>query len=779
LPHNFQYFVPKMLTKHSVVDLFIALFITKVSAQCGAGGFKIAGATVVQPIASAWSQNYGAQCKIPVVTDSPTGPANAIIVEAGGTTIGAGRVCGNAARGTTVDIGTMSRAWRDNEATTVDNWNYQCKLGDSTRSVIQLDVAVDAIAVIVKKGGIADSCVKLLGGGLTQDQVRWIFSSYTIAQLKMTGWKETALAKGSGSTDNLWNSLHKGCNPSEINIAGRELISGTTEYFRDKILKDAANGETFDDTGLRKFFTSTVDDVLMNYVANDASAIGFVGLVWYQSFTDKLNAIAIQNRAGEFIDPSADTLLSGEYNPLTRRTRMNLWKGSLAKTKPFMEYGYSPKGDSIVKELGIDPIPAAEQILMLSRLQSDRGVSLDQIECGQGAGVITAGGVLNLRPHLNIWSIHYMDKCPKVEVLLITTVAAQAIPRVCGNIAGKTTVATTNVKFQGTTSGNAYTFNCPSKPTSKLIELQLAPGPLYAYASNLPAEIAISRPFLRFALGSIGTRLLNLIGLTPSPEDVRTTMLSRIPATGGVTICFPGKSRVEVANKGLVAIKDLTLGDMVKVSRGKYSQIYSFGHYDRDVQASYLSIDTGLHSPLLISPDHMVFVNDRAKRASSITIGDKLSLADGYVVVRSVDTVTETGAFAPFTKDGTLIVDSIKVSSYVDLDDDSKLMSGSFSLFDMQWLAHLSQAPHRVICEVSKSFCSSESYNDGISVWVKHPHAFSKWLMQQNSYIVWAIFLPLFVFFGLFAILEVIIQNPALMLVLTLIMSLRKGKKTA
>ena len=74
-----------MLTKLSLVELLIALLVTKASAQCGSGGFRIAGATVVEPIATAWAQNYGAQCKIPVVTDSPTGPADAIIVEAGGT----------------------------------------------------------------------------------------------------------------------------------------------------------------------------------------------------------------------------------------------------------------------------------------------------------------------------------------------------------------------------------------------------------------------------------------------------------------------------------------------------------------------------------------------------------------------------------------------------------------------------------------------------------------------------------------------------------------------
>jgi ABC-type phosphate transport system substrate-binding protein len=756
---------------------FLVSSVSAQSAQCGSGGFKVAGSSTVQPVAVSWAQNFGAQCNFPVVTNAATGAANAIIVEGGGSSVGAGRVCGNAARGTPVEIGTMSRDWRESEASTSDFWNYKCKLGDTSRSVIQCDVAIDGITVVVKKGGVADNCIKLLPGkGLTQDQLRWIYSSYTIAQLKLTGWKETALSLGSGKTDNLWNSLHKGCSPSEINISGPDNLSGTYEYFREKILKDFAKGEIYDESGLRKYFNSAVDETIAKYVENDASAIGFFGFAFYVANTATLSSVAIQNRAGDYISPSKETILTNEYFPLSRRIYMNVLKGTLEKTGPFMEYGYSPKGDANVVETGYDPVPAADQILMLSRIQSGRGIALSDITCGDGSGVITVGGIPNLRPHMNIWALHYMDACPKFDVLLVNAVVAQAIPKVCGNTAGKTTVATTNVKFRGTAAGNAYTFQCPKKPKVEIIELQMAPGPLFAYASNIPAEIAASRSFLRFALSNVGTKLLTLIGLTPNPEDVRSTMLGRIPLP--IVICFSGQSTVEVENRGVVAMQDLSIGDNVKVSGGKYSRVYSFGHYDRDVQASYVSIDAGLGKPLIVSQDHMVFVNDKPMKASFVSVGDKLSLANGYATVKEISKVTAGGAFAPFTKEGTIIVDSIKVSSYVDLDVNSYLSKGIFSFLNMHWIAHLSQAPHRLVCELNKSFCSSETYNNGISVWVGKPLALSNWLFNQNAVVMMALFIPVISLLMFAGVIEMTIQSPIILAVIAVFALMRKSKKS-
>ena len=100
-----------------------------------------------------------------------------ITVEGGGSSNGAGRVCGEEERGTPVDIGDMSREWKDTEAVERDGYVYECLVGDTTRSAIQVDVAIDGLTVAVSHDGYASDCIALLGG-LTTDQLRWIFSSY-------------------------------------------------------------------------------------------------------------------------------------------------------------------------------------------------------------------------------------------------------------------------------------------------------------------------------------------------------------------------------------------------------------------------------------------------------------------------------------------------------------------------------------------------------------------------------------------------------------------------
>lgn len=105
-----------------------------------------------------------------------------IEVAGGGSFAGAGRVCGNLAKGTHVDIGDMSREWKESEAIETRGFLYECLKGDTSRSAIQVDVAIDGLAVAMQVGGIAEQCIKILGG-LTIDQLRWIYSDYTGGKL--------------------------------------------------------------------------------------------------------------------------------------------------------------------------------------------------------------------------------------------------------------------------------------------------------------------------------------------------------------------------------------------------------------------------------------------------------------------------------------------------------------------------------------------------------------------------------------------------------------------
>jgi hypothetical protein len=175
----------------------------------------------------------------------------------------------------------------------------------------------------------------------------------------------------------------------------------------------------------------------------------------------------------------------------------------------------------------------------------------------------------------------------------------------------------------------------------------------------------------------------------------------------GASSCFSPLNTVEVLGKGLVAIGSLRIGDYVRASGGKYSRVYSFSHLDRELQGDYLQIHTkGLETPLEISPEHMVFIENIALRASQVKVGDKLS--ESYVT--KVIRVNRRGAYAPVTESGDLVVSGVLVSSYVALLDNSPI--------NQHTAAHAVFALHRLVCSFNFGFCENETYTNGRSDWI-------------------------------------------------------------
>ena len=237
--------------------------------------------------------------------------------------------------------------------------------------------------------------------------------------------------------------------------------------------------------------------------------------------------------------------------------------------------------------------------------------------------------------------------------------------------------------------------------------------------------------------------------------------------------CFSGDSTVEVLNIGTVAMKDLSIGDAVKVNGGEFSEVYSFGHSDKDVTTSFLSIDAGFENPLTITHDHMVFVDNKAMPASSVAVGDRLSVDGGVATVLRIKNITATGVFAPITKDGTIVVDSVVASCYVSLQGGSHLVIAGVNTINMHSLAHILKASHRLSCEINAGFCASETYIDGISIWIEKPFTTAKWLADQNTLVMVAAFVPTLAFVVVTAAVESMIGRspPVLLLIAAFITS--------
>jgi hypothetical protein len=197
------------------------------------------------------------------------------------------------------------------------------------------------------------------------------------------------------------------------------------------------------------------------------------------------------------------------------------------------------------------------------------------------------------------------------------------------------------------------------------------------------------------------------------------------------TYCLSGETMVVTENRGEILMSNLQLGDMVATSHSTFELVYSFGHRTELLDATYLSISP---SNLEITADHMLFLHGgRAVPASVLEVGDRLANGD---IITAMQQVTRTGAYAPFTSSGTIVVNGVLVSNYVALQGSEYLsivgLDGIMvkTPFTYHWLAHTFEAPHRLWCTYVSS-CTLEHYTDqGVSTWVHGPHQVAQWWLD-------------------------------------------------
>jgi len=202
----------------------------------------------------------------------------------------------------------------------------------------------------------------------------------------------------------------------------------------------------------------------------------------------------------------------------------------------------------------------------------------------------------------------------------------------------------------------------------------------------------------------------------------------------GLGLCFSGQNVVEVMDQGFVNMDSLKIGDSVRVQGGKFSTVYSFGHYEKNKQSEFLQIQsTGLKTAIELSKDHMVFIRDgfatKSVPASSIKIGDALATENGISKVSKIKIVQSNGAYAPFTSSGDIVVSGVVASNYISMIPEKEIGVP----VTMQWIAHTFNAPHRFVCQINFNICENETYTDGLSNWIYGPFYAGKWLSQQNT----------------------------------------------
>lgn len=155
-----------------------------------------------------------------------------------------------------------------------------------------------------------------------------------------------------GSEVNNWNQVRSGFPNRPLRLYGPDTDSGTFDFFTEDI-----NGEA---QSSRSDYTASADDnVLVQGIGGDRNALGYFGYAYYAENTDKLKLVAVDDGSG-CVTPTPDTILSGEYQPLTRPLFIYVNRESLARSevREFVEF-YMERGEELTREVGYVPVAAA------------------------------------------------------------------------------------------------------------------------------------------------------------------------------------------------------------------------------------------------------------------------------------------------------------------------------------------------------------------------------------------------------------------------------------
>jgi phosphate transport system substrate-binding protein len=166
----------------------------------------------------------------------------------------------------------------------------------------------------------------------------------------------------------LWNQGSKVKSLSEVNpqlpdtqlsLFGPGTDSGTFDFFTDVI-----NGE--EGVSREDYSPSEDDNVLVQGVEGEAGGLGYFGHSYYEQNKDRLNLVKVDGGDG-CIEPTTETIQSGEYTPLSRPLFMYPSTKALKRpeVKAFLDYVLA----------NYEEIADVSQIVAMSSEQADKSTS--------------------------------------------------------------------------------------------------------------------------------------------------------------------------------------------------------------------------------------------------------------------------------------------------------------------------------------------------------------------------------------------------------------------
>ena len=197
--------------------------------------------------------------------------------------------------------------------------------GETDISDASRPIKEDEEVPVCKKAGIAYKEVQVANDGIavvTNPDLK--VDCLTTDQLKKL-WNQGSKVKSLSEIDPKLPD-------AELSLFGPGTDSGTFDFFTDEI-----NGE--EGVSREDYQPSEDDNVLVQGVAGEPGGLGYFGHSYYEQNKSKLNLVKVDGGDG-CIEPTIDTIQSGEYKPLSRPLFMYPSTKALKRpeVKAFLEY---------------------------------------------------------------------------------------------------------------------------------------------------------------------------------------------------------------------------------------------------------------------------------------------------------------------------------------------------------------------------------------------------------------------------------------------------------
>ncbi|WP_057911728.1 PstS family phosphate ABC transporter substrate-binding protein [Peribacillus muralis] len=159
-----------------------------------------------------------------------------------------------------------------------------------------------------------------------------------------------------------WSDIRPEWPKEEIKFYSPGTDSGTYDYFNEVILEEKPMVENAT--------LSEDDNVLVQGVEGDKNAIGFFGYAYYSENKDKLKILSIDNGKGA-VEPTHETIKSGEYAPLSRPLYTYVANKSVAEKEQVADYTQFviENAGELAEEVGYISLPEEEYQKDLDKLK--------------------------------------------------------------------------------------------------------------------------------------------------------------------------------------------------------------------------------------------------------------------------------------------------------------------------------------------------------------------------------------------------------------------------